>query len=76
MDDDAQSGELHLPALDLLAQVLRGTADHQATDEHAENSIHDHVHQAHALAAEHHIEHHVQQRESCRPGESEYHACC
>ena len=27
----------------------------------AENGVHDHVHQAHALAAEHHIEHHVQQ---------------
>ncbi|CAN3986927.1 diaminopimelate epimerase, partial [Dysosmobacter welbionis] len=54
MDDDAQRGELHLPALDLLAQVFGRTANHQATDEHCQDGVHNHVHQADALAAEDH----------------------
>ncbi|CAN4070710.1 2-aminoethylphosphonate--pyruvate transaminase, partial [Dysosmobacter welbionis] len=61
MDDDAQRGELHLPALDLLAQVFGRTANHQAADEHCQDGVHNHVHQADALAAEDHVQHHVQQ---------------
>ena len=62
MNDDAQGYQLHLTPLDLLAEVFRGPSDHQAADEHSQNGIHDHVHQADALTAEYHIEHHVQQR--------------
>ena len=68
MNDDAQGCELHLTALDLFAQVFRSTSDHQAADKHRQNGVHDHVHQADALAAEYYVKHHVQQRDHAAQG--------
>ena len=36
-DEDREAGEFHLPGLDLFAQVLRCSPDHQPTDEHRDD---------------------------------------
>ena len=62
MDDDSQCGQLHLAPLNLLAQIFGGTPYHQPADEHRQNSVKNHVHQTHALAAKDAVEHHVHKR--------------
>ena len=48
--------------LDLLAQIFGGAAHHQPADEHRQDGVQNHVHEAHALAAKDTVEHHVQHR--------------
>jgi hypothetical protein len=48
-------GHLHLKGFDLLAQVFRRTADHQAGDEHRHDGEHQHAVQTGTDAAEHHF---------------------
>ena len=50
-----ERSELHLAALDLLAQVLGGAAHHEAGDEHGEDGVHEQAHDADPDAAEHHL---------------------
>ena len=59
MNDDAQGRQLHLAALDFFTEVFWCAADHQATDKDRQDDIHDHIHEADALTAEYHIEHHM-----------------
>ena len=68
MDDNAQCGEFHLPALDLLTQVFGRAANHQPTDEHRQDGVHNHIHQSNTLAAKDHVEHHVQQGDHAAQG--------
>ena len=49
---DREHRQLHLSALDLLAQVLGRAADHQPGDEHREDGEHQHAQDADADAAE------------------------
>ena len=62
MDDDGQCRQLHFASLDLLAQIFGGAAHHQPADEHRQDGVQNHVHEAHALAAKDTVEHHVQHR--------------
>jgi hypothetical protein len=52
---DGDGGHLDLEGLDLLAQVFRRAADHQAGDEDADQGEHDHAVEAGADAAEDHF---------------------
>ena len=61
--EEVEHDELHLGALDLLAEVLRRASDHEAGDEHREEGEHEHAVQARADAARAHLaEHHVDER--------------
>ena len=60
MDDNTKSCKLHFPAFNLLSQIFRSPAYHQAADKDGQDSVHNHIHQAYALAAEDYIQHHVQ----------------
>src|SRR5690349_8616199 len=51
-DQDEEHGELHLAALDLLAEVLRRSPHHQARDKHRQHRHHEHSVKARADAAE------------------------
>ena len=53
--EHGQRGELHLAALDLLAQVLGRAAHHQAGDEHREDGDDEQPHDADPDAAEDHL---------------------
>ena len=45
-------GQLDLPGLDLLAQVLGRPADHQPGEKHGDDDVHQHVQETGADAAE------------------------
>ena len=54
-DQHGQHRHLHLERLDLLAEVLRRPADHQAGDEHRQDDVDEHAVHAGADAAEDHL---------------------
>ena len=54
-DQDDERGHLHLVGLDLLAEVLRRAADHQAGDEHGDDREDEHAVEPRADAAEDHL---------------------
>ena len=62
MDQQGQHGQLHLAGFDLLAQVLRRAADHQAGEEDADDQVDQQVDQADAHAAADAVEPHAGQR--------------
>ena len=70
-DERPEAGELHLLGLDLLAQVLRRSPDHQAADEHGDDGVdEDRVEPAAGAAGRHLAEHHAgQQAEAADRGE-------
>ena len=62
-DEHVEHRHLDLARLDLLAEVFRRAADHQAGDEHREHDHHEHAVEPGADAAEHHLaELHVDER--------------
>ena len=67
VDQQGQHGQLHLAGLDLLAEVLRRSADHQPGQEDADDQVDEQVDQADADAAEDAVEPHAGQRR--QPGE-------
>ncbi len=60
--EQGEHGQFHLARLDLLAEILRRAADHQAGQEHADDEVDEQVHQADALAAEDAVEPHAGKR--------------
>ena len=54
-DEHRQHRHLHLERLDLLAEVLRGPADHQAGDEHRQDDVDQHAVHPGPDAAEDHL---------------------
>ena len=61
--EDVEHDELHLRRLDLLAEVLRCAADHEAGDEHREEREDQHAVDARARTAGAHLaEHDVDER--------------
>ena len=59
MNEQGEHRQLHLAGLDLLAEVLRRAAHHQAGQEDADDQVDQHVDQADALAAEDAVEPHA-----------------
>ncbi len=62
MDEQGEHGQLHLAGLDLLAEILRRAADHQAGQEDADDQVDEQVDEADALAAEDAVEPHAGER--------------
>ena len=65
--EDVQRDHLHLGRLDLLAEVLRRSSDHEAGDEHRQDGHDQQAAEAHADAAgadlaEHHVAHRARRR--------------
>ena len=48
MNKERQEGEFHFTGFDLPAKVLRGTANHHAADEHADDNVKEHIDQTYA----------------------------